>query len=387
MDFENLFPKIIFNTLMNQFEIPSDSKCICLSGKLYKNCCKAYVDSLNETTRDYETISKKIGLKKFQNAKQRIDKRSAPNLLGEKIEKRARKKLSFCFVRELFEEDNISMNCSPKIIKAHTIAEKNLKKLQTETEELYTFNDHAFVEEFDIEHVDLFYKKINPTTASKYTMFCGNHDNLIFSDIENDNKVFFKKEKEYIEALEYSIKAASFELYYKLLQIFYLAEYFIDSKEIYNSDFIRAYKSEIDYYCVFKKYLKRLLIDYKEYTTYGKINMNFKYDIRHLQTSKIGFSLSECMTDDYDEVVFVNVFNNENAYVVLSTYGDFGKKIEDYELIEFILINSTNIFFNKEFFENLSREEKSSLFKIRRGLNNFEDGINLLSVLRKLLNY
>ena len=87
MDFENLFPKIVFNTLMNQFEIPSDSKCICLSGKLYKNCCKVYVDSLNETTRDYEAISKKNGLKRFQNAKQRTDKRSAPNILGEKIEK------------------------------------------------------------------------------------------------------------------------------------------------------------------------------------------------------------------------------------------------------------------------------------------------------------
>ena len=109
---------------------------------------------------------------------------------------------------------------------------------------------------------------------------------------------------------------------------------------------------------MFKKYLKRLLIDYKEYTTYGKINMNFKYDIRHLQTSKIGFSLSECMTDDCDEVVFINVFNNENAYVVLSTYGDFGKKIEDYELIEFVLINSTNIFFNKEFLKIYQEKRK-----------------------------
>ncbi len=36
----------------------------------------------------------------------------------------------------------------------------------------------------------------------------------------------------------------------------------------------------------------------------------------------------ECMTDDCDEVVFINVFNNENAYVVLSTYGDFGKKLK-----------------------------------------------------------
>lgn len=87
------------------------------------------------------------------------------------------------------------MNCSSKIIKAHTIAEKNLKKLQTETEELYTFNDHAFVEEFDIEHVDLFYKKINPTTASKYTMFCGNHDNLIFQILRMIIRFFSRKKK------------------------------------------------------------------------------------------------------------------------------------------------------------------------------------------------
>ena len=386
MDVENLFPKIIFKTAINQFDLHSESKCLCLSGKLYKNCCKTNVDSLNETTRDYGVISKKNGLKKFQDAKKRTDKRSAPNILGEKIEKRARKKLSFCFIRELFSEDYFSVNCSSKIIKAHTIAEQNLKKLQTEIEELYTFNDHAFVEEFEIDHVDLFYKKIAPTTASKYTMFCGNHDNLIFSEIENNNHVFVKKEKEYIEALEYSIKAASFELYYKLLQIFYLAEYFIEIKEIYNSDFIEAYKNAIDYYCVFKEHLKRLVIDYKEYTTYGKVNVEFKYDIRRLQTPKIEFSLSECMSDNCDEVVFINVFNNENAYVVLSTYSDFSRKFEDYELIEYILINSTNIFFNKEFFENLSIEEESSLFKFRRGLNNFEDEINLLSVLRKLLH-
>ena len=129
MDVENLFPKIIFKTAMNQFDIHSESKCLCLSGKPYKNCCKINVDSLKETTRDYEAISKKNGLKKFQDAKKRTDKRSVPNILGEKIEKRARKKLSFCFIRELFSEDYFSVNCSSKIIKAHTIAEQNLKKI------------------------------------------------------------------------------------------------------------------------------------------------------------------------------------------------------------------------------------------------------------------
>ena len=72
MDFENLFPKIVFNTLMNQFEIPSDSKCLCFSGNPYKNCCKTYVDSLKESTRDYGAISKKNGLKKFQDAKKEL---------------------------------------------------------------------------------------------------------------------------------------------------------------------------------------------------------------------------------------------------------------------------------------------------------------------------
>lgn len=398
MQFDIIFPDIK-KSAGNTFFIPDYSMCLCLSGTPYIDCCKSIIDNLPaEVERDFKALSDANGVSAFLETMKRPKPRSTPDkkMLGVKMEQRAKDRLKFCFVEKVFGEKHNFGICD-NIIAAHTISQKNLKNGTDNSHEyLYTFHDHAFIEHYEPDAVDLYYKKAPIRQLSKFHMYCHSHDDSLFKDIEKDNVIFSSKDNEYIEVLEYSINAASFEVYYKLLQIFYFAEYFKKDKngqydkiaiQIYNQNFLSAYKQSIDNFKKFEGALEKLLIDYKKYKDERYINKGLNYRVVKLPIDKIDISLSECFKDNgYNKpIIFANIINQQNPYIILSTYGKFSDfiKFEDcVELLDYVLINSTNAFFNKRFFENLSDEDKNVLFEVRRlGFINE----NITNISRKLL--
>ena len=70
-------------------------------------------------------------------------------------------------------------------------------------------------------------------------MYCDKHDTLIFKEIEQAGKSPFKNT--YIENIEYAIKSCSFELYYKVLNLKYLANMFEQEPLVSDNSFIDYY--------------------------------------------------------------------------------------------------------------------------------------------------
>ncbi len=98
MDFENLFPKIVFNTLMNQFEIRVTLNVYVFQVNFIKIVVKPMLILLTRSYRDYETISKRW-IKEISECEQRTINKKYGNLLGRLKNELAR--VSFCFVRDI----------------------------------------------------------------------------------------------------------------------------------------------------------------------------------------------------------------------------------------------------------------------------------------------
>src|SRR5699024_6727843 len=200
--------------------IPKDSKpCICLSKEHYENCCKSKIEeAINLRKTNPEEACKKL-----------IDQYNRKNkkLLSFRTEEKSisKKNISYCAAQNIFGDcDN------HKIRHSHTLAKGNVLKHLKNKGGLIRFNDHIILNEDKInaKSFDEHFEIVKDNKASVTVSFCKKHDEELFAHIEKDGNETF--ENSIIQNLEYSLKAITFEIYYKIMNIKYLSNLVKENK-------------------------------------------------------------------------------------------------------------------------------------------------------------
>ena len=355
--------------------MPEDyGPCLCMSGKNFKFCCKerminAYRDILNgkrRLTRDeiYEQRPKKILSRKIVNSSI------------------AKKNISYCFAKKIFCDcDTANYN-----VKSHTMAKGNVFR-NLSGNYVMGFDDHIMEDEATIENIGKFFEEVSVDDASTTVSFCKTHDTLLFGDIELEGKREYNKS--YIENLEYALKAITYDIYYRILRVRYLATLFSEHVECADNKYIEDYKENVDVLFALYEQANCILQDIKSYKEKGSESPNFQTTIIEVPLKKIQYSLSECIVFG-GKNCFLNVVNIPKPYILISYYGQekinfFEKKKIKFEsdffgfieeVVDLTLSTTHNIFFNLEAFKKLSDETKQYLYQLhRRGSDENEMGI------------
>lgn len=380
------FKKIIYlNGQINldkEIYVPKDeSPCVCLSGKKYKDCCKKEIKKALElrNSKDIEELRKLYFTKESKLVSCRVVKKS--------IEK---KNISYCSAQKVFDDcDNENRNT-----RSHTMSRGNvLKNLAGDGKDIVIgFNDHKVMNiNYNLddykEHIEECYSDVSINDASVTVSFCKKHDEELFADIEKQGHTQYKNTD--IENLEYALKAVSFDVYYKVMNIRYMAQLLRKNKSIVydnNGEYSRYFR---DYYydkkTLFEIYPLMINIiseikDLKEREREPKL----KTVCFELPVKKINFSCSEVIYE-WGTYCFINVINSPKPYIIISYYEQDGlnrdieelkkniKNLSKNNIIEFLwpivnmlLCNAQNIYFNKKAFKKLSADEKVYLYVVHR---------------------
>lgn len=361
--------------LRNVYTIfPHDyGKCLCMSGDKFKFCCKDNVVS----------TYKEILTKKRSVSREEIYGKKSKKMLSGKIESKSiqKKNISYCFAKKCF--GNCDTNNQNR--KSHTMAEGNVLK-NLSGEYVIGFNDHIMEDEMNEGNIDLFFREVSVNDASATVSFCKIHDEYLFEEIEQTGNAIFKNTS--IENLEYALKASTYDIYYRIMRIKYMATLFAEHITCADNRFLEDYKENID--TLFDIYNKANLImsDIKLCKDTGTVSTMFHSGAIKLPISKVNYSLSECIT--YRGVCcFLNVVNIPEPYILISYYNE--SKLEELEakkdvfekdmfghiieLLDLTLCTTQNVYFNKEAYNHLSSKTKCSLYKLHRRY----EGIDYLS--------
>lgn len=342
------------------------SPCLCLSGKRFQSCCQDKVEEAFKLSKD-EKNKRLEQLYQFELYKK--DLKQPPKSDSVKFEKKARveKAVEYCSAQKIYPKE-----CEQLIKNAHTLSKGNNFKNLTSCTFVYTFNEHIPIIYWNEENVkNCFVRQKIDKLASAYPIYCSLHDDIIFKDIEKKGTENFKNT--YIENLEYAIKSCSFELYHKVLNVKYLADLFKKEPLVFDSRYTKDYCLTVKYMFEVQNNLNRLLDLHKMYIRKGKESKKFSSIIIDIPSDKIEFILSERMSRD-DVNVYINVINCPRPKIIISKLEV--KKLKEYDWenwLEFILVNSTNIFFSYKFFKELNNKEKTYLFLNHRRIDGLSE--------------
>lgn len=356
-----------------------DKKCICLSGKKYKDCCKNDIEDTKKNRRDKD-VKEELEQLYFQ---------KDSKLISSKVEKKSveKKNISYCSAWKIFGGCDTGNNN----IRSHTLSRGNvLQNLSGDSSDSVTrFNDHKVADVENIrDNISQYFTNVFIEDASVTVSFCKTHDVELFVDIETDGNTEYKKTD--IQNLEYALKAVSFDIYYKIMNISYMAKLINENMNVafnddgtYSSYFNNYYydqKALFDIYPLMLKILSEIK-ELKEKNSKPKL----KSVCLELPVNKVNFSCSEVIYE-WQTYCFVNVINSKKPYIIISYYEkdslnklnelksefeslNFNKELQINCLSEFVimlLMNAQNIYFNNEAFEKLSDEEKLYLYVVHR---------------------
>ncbi|GLL52333.1 hypothetical protein [Tetragenococcus halophilus] len=363
----------------NRGYIPEDdAPCVCLSGKIFANCCK---DGIEDAI--------KIRKIKPEEAKKNIENhynKQTKNLLSFKTEKKSigKKNISYCSAQEVFG----GCDSKQRIRYSHTLSKGSTLDRLSNGGRLVRFNDHALIKNINLSNINDYFEDVADNRASVTVSFCKKHDEELFFHIEKDGNNTFKND--IIQNLEYSLKAITFDIYYKIMNIKYLSNLIKHNKYVANnpdgslSSFFEDYNLFVS--GLFKLYplMKKLLVDLKKKNN----NSQLITQVFKLPVDRINFSLSEVIEIN-GIPCFINVVNNQNPFIIISYFPQNGKHIDylknikmDFDhsglicwrtsfyalwpLTKLLLNNSINIYFNKTEFDKLPDEVKFFLVRIHR---------------------
>lgn len=373
--------------------VPNDDKpCICLSGKKYKDCCK----------KDIEDTKKNRKVKDVKEELEQLYFQKDSKLISSKVEKKSveKKNISYCSAWKIFGDCDTDNNN----IRSHTLSRGNvLQNLSGDGNDSVTrFNDHKVADVENIrDNISQYFTNVFIEDASVTVSFCKNHDVELFVDIETYGNTEYKKTD--IQNLEYSLKAVSFDIYYKIMNISYMAKLINENRNVacnddgtyssYFNDYYYDQKTLFDIYPLMLKILSEIK-NLKE----KNVNPKLKSVCFELPVNKVNFSCSEVIYE-WQTYCFVNVINSKKPYIIISYYEkdslnklnelnelkskfeslNFNKELQINCLSEFIIIllmNAQNIYFNNEAFEKLSDEEKLYLYVVHReGTDGIKDQV------------
>lgn len=297
---------------LNNFKPLDDKACVCLSGKQYKDCCKKDIEEAikNRKTND-EVINENLKQLYFQkNSK----------LISFKVEKKAVKKknISYCSAEKVFGDCDFNNNN----VHSHTLSRGNILSNLSDNGELIRFNDHTVIDADKISNqISDYYSDVSIDEASVTVSFCKTHDEELFADIEKDGNTEYLNTE--IQNLEYSLKAITFDIYYKIMSILYMARLIEENKYIvcnpdgsasrYFTDYRNMVKALFELYPIMLKILNEIK-DLKE----RKLDPKLKSICFKLPIQKVNFSLSEVIMLG-NTPCFVNVIN---SLLLASTFGE-----------------------------------------------------------------
>lgn len=404
MDFQNyddIFNKKnypIFSCINDDLYIPQDGgACVCLSGKKYKDCCKNEIE-LALKNRDKNNKDK---------AFDELYNRKNGKMISNKVETKSidKKNLSYCSAHKIFGNcDNTNNNT-----RSHTMSRSNILKNLADDEKLICFNDHKIPDDNLIDKIAEYYQDKSIDDASVTVSFCKKHDVDLFAEIETAGNTTFCNTD--VENLEYALKSISFDIYYKLMNIRYLAELIKQDKNVAfeddNGSVSRYFKDYyLDVITLFELYphMLNILSEIKELKE-KNIKPKLKTVVFELPSKKVNFSCSEVIFH-WNKVCFINVINSPKPYLIISYYSEDGlineldilKKEYDslksdkrlqlgkvWPLINLLLINAQNIYFNKKAYETLPKDAKTYLYIVHReGIGGIPGGAMLVNTIRLL---
>lgn len=384
----------VFKRIGKGFYIPEDEgTCVCLSGKKYKNCCKDEIESSINNLNDNV-------LNNFFNE---LYNRKNGKMISNEVENKSinKKKLSYCSAHRIFGGCNVLSSNT----RSHTMSCGNVLKNLADNELLICFNDHRIYNPMDVKsNISEYYLEKSIKDASVNVSFCKKHDIELFKEIETAGNTTYHNTD--IENLEYSLKSISFEVYYKIMNIRYLAKLISENKlvayeNIEKSKSIYFYDYYIDILALFELHplMLTLLSEIKELKQ-NNIKPKIKTIFFKLPLKKVNFSCSEVI-ELWNTHCFINVINSPNPFIIISYYekDEKMKELEElkksyesitfnrcilkelYPLIKLILINAQNIYFNKKAFENMPDETKLFLYVVHK------EGTKGISSSVKNINY
>ncbi|KXU05649.1 hypothetical protein [Streptococcus oralis] len=369
-----------FKSFSEDILLDETGPCLCLSGKIFNDCCR----KKREEAFSLPEIERKKRLSEFyQLFLYEKDHHIAPpsnSVIFEKESRGKKKRIKYCTAKKVYSKD-----CEDLIKNAHTLSRGNNFKSLTDENSVYTFNEHVPIIFWNIDKIDSCYinQKVE-NQASAYPMYCDKHDTLIFKEIEQAGKSPFKNT--YIENIEYAIKSCSFELYYKVLNLKYLANMFEQEPLVSDNSFIDHYFLTQKSMFETNKVSNKLLDLHKRYSRKEYKFKKFKTVVIDIPSKKIECILSEMMEVDGINV-FINMINCPLPRIIISWYDNGQVYNRDWEeWVNLILMNSTNIFFSNQFISGLDQYEKTYLFlNHRRTPELSQEQQNFLKINDKLL--
>lgn len=403
---EDNYPKFIKITIKGKTTyIPDDDgPCVCLSGKKYKECCKEDIETAKEN-------------RKVKDAKKELRElyfRKDSKLISSKVENKSveKKNISYCSAWKIFCDCDTDNNNT----RSHTLSRGNvLQNLAGEGNDKVTrFNDHKIVDaEEAMTDINKYYTDVFIEDASVTVSFCKKHDVDLFTDIETDGKTEYEHTD--IQNLQYSLKAVSFDIYYKIMNICYMAKLIEENRNVaYNDDgnysgyfnnYYYTQKALFDIYPLMLKVLSEIK-DLKEKEVKPKLKSVFF----ELPVNKVNFSCSEVI-DEWQTYCFINVINSKKPYIIISYYEEDGlNKLNElnklksefdslnsnkcrqigclWGFVEMVLCNAQNIYFNKKVIEDLSNEEKIYLLTVHTegtcNISNEDHFVNTMKLIKVL---
>ena len=357
--------------------MPEDEgQCICLSGNKYKDCCKKDVELALGKENDVNDIAELEELYYQKESK----------LLSNKVVDKSinKKNISYCSAEKVFGNCDNNSN-----VKSHTMSRGNvLTNLAGRgNKSVMAFNDHIVPEPSKLlNDINLFYSDILIEDASLTVAFCKEHDKKLFLDIETDGKTEYVNSD--IQNLEYALKSVSFDIYYKLENIRYMALLVQKTKKVLSSfsgqgsPFLKNYYIAVRELFVLYPLMKKILNEIKEFKEKGVIP-KLKTVCFELPIQRVNISCSEVIEED-EIYYFINVINSSKPYMIFSYYDDNGanswikkekKRFDNcndkigflYDFfLSFIICNAQNIYINKDAFNGLTDYDKRYLYVVHR---------------------
>ncbi|PET28315.1 hypothetical protein CN518_24540 [Bacillus anthracis] len=361
------FPTFNFDEEYGGFVLDKESMCPCGKGRKFYDCCLGKYNSVREIYSKSENL-----IKGNEKIKKYLSNKRIKNIPSYKLyEKLLKKKnLSFCLA------EKSKTLCSKDLIRyAHTISKSSiLKVLSNNQQQLSTFNRYLSYPEDNLEAYFVF---IKDNEASIVNTFCKKHDQILFKEIENENRY----NGEPIQDLQLALNAAALSTYALVLQILFLQkllkelEEFWMMQELYNeyAFFIKEFERSIYY----SEKLVRDIESKNSNELYG-----FSVELKGI---KLPFAFCEaCKLGNFNISIknkflaFINVFpTEESTWITVSTFekvGDnFIKQLKKYSeegkikiiiriIVDIIADQGSNIYFNSEYINGLNDHEKAVLY-------------------------
>lgn len=299
---------------------PKDTApCVCLSGKMYKECCK---DEIEESKCNKENSGINYELECLYG-------RKYSKLTSRKVYKKdiVKKNFSYCLAC------NIYGNCSKDNIRySHTLSKGVVLKNLCNGDNNYVKQIDDYVMSNDTNKgYDERFNDVDVDKASITVSFCKTHDELLFEDIEKDGcKEYTQTE---IQNHEYALKAITFEIYDIAFEIDYLAELVKENVDVvYDSPnysrYFEDYEIKLSLMEPYLELANRLIYDIKQMKESG-VSSKLVTKYISLKYNRVEYSLSEII-----DGCLVNVINASKPYIIISFYPD--KKYGDQEICELV---------------------------------------------------